>query len=258
MAMPVMPTAVVPQIPQATVSMSKSISNSFVNTLSTPTLPGAPQDKLQFPTKPSAVAAPPLASRQQHSNPVLPRTNNLLNTIPAPTPVSDSGEKKPPPAPPPPSTTASTFIPSADFRPLTTASSFNLGDLNSIGSHLLDLADLKETDLDQLLPSLDGEPDLLEGLANSVDDCKYLINPLTGELEPHLSGESDDGEGPSDVFTGLLSPPTLSDDDTNSTSRPDTTDHSDSESRSTNSDSSKHSRLKSIKSKERGMICLLH
>lgn len=117
------------------------------------------------------------------------------------------------------------------------------------------LTDLKaDLDLDHLLPSLDlvgSPPEIPEELtnirstttiANSSNNSSrmtYLINPLTGELEPHLNHESEDETEPSDVFTDLPSPAALSDDDTNSTTRPDTTDQSDSESRSCHSDSGK-------------------
>ncbi|KAF5291311.1 hypothetical protein FQA39_LY03462 [Lamprigera yunnana] len=109
------------------------------------------------------------------------------------------------------------------------------------------LTELKETDLDQLLPSLEQEvinrsSPLSE--SNLEKNCNYLINPLTGELEPHVSSDSDTNE-PNDIFTGLASPTSTSDEDTNSMSRLDTTDQSDSESRSTHSDSSKNSRFKS-------------
>ncbi|KAK4884340.1 hypothetical protein RN001_000611 [Aquatica leii] len=111
------------------------------------------------------------------------------------------------------------------------------------------LTELKETDLDQLLPSLEQEltsrnsPNVPPE-SNTEKNCNYLINPLTGELEPHVSNDSDTNE-PNDIFTGLPSPTSTSDEDTNSMSRLDTTDQSDSESRSTHSDSSKNSRFKS-------------
>lgn len=118
------------------------------------------------------------------------------------------------------------------------------------------LTDLKADDLDHLLPTLEQElasspPDLPEVLTTTGDKRNFLINPLTGELEPQSSSESEVDE-PSDVFTGLASPSALSDEDTNSTIRPDTTDQSDSETRSCHSDSGKLSRLKSTKSRERG------
>ncbi|KRT82121.1 hypothetical protein AMK59_3368 [Oryctes borbonicus] len=115
------------------------------------------------------------------------------------------------------------------------------------------LTDLKaDLDLDRLLPSLDlvgSPPEIPEeltnvrgnsGPSNSSGRTTYLINPLTGEMEPQSSHESEDEEEPSDVFTDLPSPGTISDEDTNSTTRPDTTDQSDSESRSCHSDSGKY------------------
>ncbi|KAK5648709.1 hypothetical protein RI129_003601 [Pyrocoelia pectoralis] len=111
------------------------------------------------------------------------------------------------------------------------------------------LTELKETDLDQILPSLDNElvrnsPNLSDELTgNLTKNCNYLINPLTGEMEPHISSDSEGNEH-NDIFTGLPSPTSGSDEDTNSMSRHDTSDQSDSESRSNHSDSSKNSRLK--------------
>ncbi|GJQ85533.1 putative RNA binding protein [Trypoxylus dichotomus] len=109
------------------------------------------------------------------------------------------------------------------------------------------LTDLKaDLDLDRLLPSLDlvgSPPEIPEELTNvrgNNSRTTYLINPLTGEMEPQSSHESEDEEEPSDVFTDLPSPSTISDEDTNSTTRPDTTDQSDSESRSCHSDSGKY------------------
>ncbi|XP_017771567.1 PREDICTED: serine-rich adhesin for platelets [Nicrophorus vespilloides] len=109
------------------------------------------------------------------------------------------------------------------------------------------LTDLK-ADLDQLLPTLERDlagspPDLPDLLNDKSSKTVYLINPLTGELEPQSNSDSEEEEF-RDVFTGLPSPSTLSDEDTNSTIRPDTTDQSDSESRSCHSDSSKHSKIK--------------
>ena len=116
------------------------------------------------------------------------------------------------------------------------------------------LPDLK-VDLDHFLPSLEQElvsspPAIPEELTNSKAKLTYLINPLTGDMEPQSSAESED-ELPRDVFKGLPSPTLLSDEDTNSTIRPDTTDQSDSESRSGHSDSGKHVRFKRSKEKDR-------
>lgn len=113
------------------------------------------------------------------------------------------------------------------------------------------LTDLKADDLDDILPSLErdlaGTPPDLPG---EMDRRNFLVNPLTGELEPQSSSDSEN-DGPSDVFSGLASP-ALSDEDTNSTiTRPDTTDQSDSETRSSHSDSGRHSRLKSTKNRGR-------
>lgn len=141
-------------------------------------------------------------------------------------------------------------------------------------SSLMDLTpsitDLKPDVLDELLPTLERElshsplPELPEDFlsvpSNIIstppsavpaveDNRKFLINPLTGEMEPHSGGESDTEEL-KDVFTGLPSPVALSDDDTSSTTRPDvTTDHSDSETRS--NDIIKP-RLKNPKVRDRG------
>lgn len=111
------------------------------------------------------------------------------------------------------------------------------------------LTDLKADDLDHLLPTLERElarspPELPEELIHTESKRNFLINPSTGEMELQSSSESD-AEEHGDVFIGLVSP-ALSDEDTNSTTRPDTTDQSDSETRSSHSDSGKRFKKKSI------------
>lgn len=112
------------------------------------------------------------------------------------------------------------------------------------------LTDLKPDELEELLPTLELTesplPDLPDDFLNvnsnmsseeemkisNFEKRKFLINPLTGELEPQSSDESDHEEL-QDVFTGLRSPAALSDEDTCSTLRLDpVTDQSDNEGRS--------------------------
>lgn len=113
------------------------------------------------------------------------------------------------------------------------------------------LTDLKPDELDHLLPTLELNesplPDLPDDFLNvnsniispsegtkisNFEKRKFLVNPLTGELELQSSDESDQEEQ-QDVFTGLRSPAAVSDEDTCSTSRLDpATDQSDNELRS--------------------------
>lgn len=185
------------------------------------------------------------------------------------------------------SSTATTVLPNADALNLNTPN-FNNIMLRSMPSpppysvaisrtwdtpmnsnSLLDLTpsltDLKPDDLEDLLPTLELTesplPDLSDDFLNvnsnmsSTEETKlsssenrtFLINPLTGELEPQPSDESDHEEM-QDVFTGLRSPASLSDEDTCSISRFDhSTDQSDSEVRTTD----KLPKLKNC-SKDRG------
>ncbi|XP_025833681.1 uncharacterized protein LOC112905442 [Agrilus planipennis] len=94
------------------------------------------------------------------------------------------------------------------------------------------LTDLKESDLDQLLPTLEHDiasspPELPEVFTDTKDRRKFLINPLTGELELQSSSdesECDPDEQIKNVFTDLSSPAaSVSDDDIGSLSNPSTT-----------------------------------
>lgn len=183
----------------------------------------------------------------------------------SPVPYRSYPAPLPPPPPPPPA------YPTTSTTTTTVQRPSSLWDQQqqqqSMDQQLQDLTpsltDLKEVDLVHLLPTLEsdlaGSPllDLPDDLICSTEikpppHGNYLINPLTGELEPHHASEAEEDETLQDVFTGLPSPAALlSDEDTNSTIRPDTTDQSDSESRSGHhsSDSSKPQRIKRSKDK---------
>lgn len=207
---------------------------------------------------------PPPAPKQNYVKPpppVIPQTNSLItnsttaaaqSTFLPNSSVLANNKTKPVvrPCPPPYPTTAPDWEPPNQFLELTPT-----------------LTDLKADDLDHILPSLERDlagtpPDLPDEITTppvsssstttASDKRNFLINPLTGELEPQPSSDSESDE-PSNVFLGLASPSAISDEDTNSTIRPDTTtDQSDSETRSSHSDSGKHSRLKSTKNRDRG------
>lgn len=159
----------------------------------------------------------------------------------------------------------------------------HLGSLNPILENSLSnitpsLTDLSKTDLDSILPSLEPDlpestpdiPEVPEALTSTGKRRQFLINPLTGELEPMPSesssseSENEDAKDTNDIFNDFNSPlnersnSIYSDDDTCSTTisrKFDTTDQSDSEAtvRSTNSENSvkSHQRVKSGKNRDR-------
>lgn len=158
----------------------------------------------------------------------------------------------------------------------------HLGSLNpllesSLSNITPSLTDLSKTDLDSILPSLEPEtPEAPElpvpevALTSSGKPRQFLINPLTGEMEPMPSesssseSETEEGKESNDIFNDFNSPlndrsnSIYSDDDTCSTTisrKFDTTDQSDSEAtvRSTNSENSvkSHQRVKSGKNRDR-------
>lgn len=240
--------------PSAFVQKVVSKANSAPPPLPPP--PPAPPKLQQLPPPPPPPPAPKQNYVKPPPPPVIPQTNSLLTNstsavthstfLPNNSVLANKTKPIIRPCPPPYPTTAPDWEPPNQFLELTPT-----------------LTDLKADDLDHILPSLERDlagtpPDLPEEItppvtttATGSDKRNFLINPLTGELEPQTSSESESDE-PSNVFLGLASPSAYSDEDTNSTIRPDTTDQSDSETRSSHSDSGKHSRLKSTKSRDRG------
>ncbi|XP_044746858.1 uncharacterized protein LOC123308314 isoform X2 [Coccinella septempunctata] len=197
--------------------------------------------------------------------------SNKHQTISTTTCALNISATQPPPLNNLPVSRPTSLLPPPPPYPLTWASPTHLPDITP------SLTDLRADDLDQLLPSLEHDlvhspPDLPELLSNSnhsdhsmlgppePQHCgrNFLINPLTGELEPQSSDESEDDEV-RDVFTDLPSPSaTFSDEDTNSTSKTDNimnniTDHSDSDTRSSLIETGVKHRYKNIKSsKDKG------